>query len=62
MTENVSRSAGEYGLGWPIAQDNDYGTWRAYSNRLWPAKYLVDQHSRLVEGDVPRSLSLGRKL
>jgi thiol-disulfide isomerase/thioredoxin len=44
VTENVSRSAGEYGLGWPIAQDNDYGTWRAYSNRFWPAKYLVDHH------------------
>ena len=44
LTENVVRSAGEYGLGWPIAQDNDFGTWRAYSNRFWPAKYLVDQH------------------
>ena len=44
VTENVVRSAGEYGLGWPIAQDNDFGTWRAYSNRFWPAKYLVDQH------------------
>ena len=44
LTQNVVRSAGEYGLGWPIAQDNDFGTWRAYSNRFWPAKYLVDQH------------------
>ena len=44
VTDNVVRSAGEYGLGWPIAQDNDFGTWRAYSNRFWPAKYLVDQH------------------
>ena len=43
VTENVVRSAGEYGLGWPIAQNNDFGTWRAYSNRFWPAKYLVDQ-------------------
>ena len=44
VTENVVRSAGEYGLGWPIAQDNDFHTWRAYNNRFWPAKYLVDQH------------------
>ena len=44
VTENVVRSAGEYGLGWPIAQDNDFGTWRAYSNRFWPAKYLVDRN------------------
>ena len=44
ITENVVRSAGEYDLVWPIAQDNDFNTWRAYSNRFWPAKYLVDQH------------------
>ena len=44
LTENVVLSAEEYGLVWPIAQDNDFGTWRAYSNRFWPAKYLVDRN------------------
>ena len=43
VTDNVVRSAQDYDLTWPIAQDNDFGTWRAYSNRFWPAKYLVDQ-------------------
>ena len=43
LTENVVRSTKEYDLGWPIAQDNDFGTWRAYNNRFWPAKYLVDK-------------------
>ena len=43
VTENVVRSAEEYGLGWAIAQDNDFKTWRDYDNRYWPAKYLVDQ-------------------
>ena len=43
ITDNVVRSAQEYDLSWAIAQDNDFGTWRAYSNRFWPAKYLVDQ-------------------
>lgn len=43
LTNNVVRSAGDYGLPWPIAQDNNFGTWRAYSNRFWPAKYLVDK-------------------
>ena len=28
----------------PIAQDNDFETWRAFGNRYWPAKYLVDQN------------------
>ena len=47
VTENVVRSAEEYGLGWPIAQDNDFKTWRDYANRYWPAKYLVDQHGAI---------------
>ena len=47
VTENVVRSAEEYGLGWPIAQDNDFKTWRDYANRYWPAKYLVDQHGTI---------------
>ena len=27
--------------------DNDYSIWRAYSNRFWPAKYLIDTQGRL---------------
>ena len=42
LTKNVEESIAEYNLTWPVAQDNDFGTWRAYSNRFWPAKYLVD--------------------
>jgi thiol-disulfide isomerase/thioredoxin len=41
---NVARAAREHGIVWPIAQDNDFSTWRAYNNRYWPAKYLIDQH------------------
>jgi hypothetical protein len=26
-----------------VVQDNDYATWRAYSNNYWPAKYLIDK-------------------
>ena len=42
VTENVVDSAGAFELTYPIAQDNDFGTWNAYSNRAWPSKYLVD--------------------
>ena len=28
---------------WPVAMDNDFGTWRAYRNRWWPNKFLIDQ-------------------
>ncbi len=36
-------SATERGLEYPIAQDNDGETWRAYSNRYWPTMYLIDK-------------------
>ena len=41
--ENVIEAAEGFGLEWPIAQDNDFKTWRAFNNRYWPAKYLVDK-------------------
>ena len=28
---------------WPVAMDNDFNTWRAYKNRFWPHKFLIDQ-------------------
>ncbi len=43
LTENVVSSVTSFELEYLIAQDNDFGTWRAYGNRFWPAKYLVDQ-------------------
>ena len=28
---------------YPVALDPDYGTWQAWDNRYWPAKYFVDR-------------------
>jgi cytochrome c biogenesis protein CcdA/thiol-disulfide isomerase/thioredoxin len=42
--ENVRQAAADFGLTYPIMQDNDFATWRAYKNRYWPAKYLLDQN------------------
>lgn len=28
---------------YPVAQDNDGKTWRAYDNRYWPTLYLIDK-------------------
>lgn len=39
---NVAKAIKKHGLTYPVAQDNDYGTWRAFANRYWPAKYLID--------------------
>ena len=41
-TENVEMAIKQYGLTYPVAQDNNYSTWRAYDNHYWPAKYLID--------------------
>ena len=41
--DNVVEAAGKHGLRYAIAQDNDFATWRAFSNRFWPAKYLIDK-------------------
>jgi thiol-disulfide isomerase/thioredoxin len=44
---NVRDAVSDLGLKYPVALDNDYGTWEAYSNRYWPAKYFIDRN-----GDV----------
>ena len=41
--ENVQKAVADYGIGWAVALDNDFKTWRAYENRYWPAKYLIDK-------------------
>lgn len=39
---NVEDAVSRNGLEWRMAQDNDMKTWRAFNNRFWPAKYLID--------------------
>ncbi len=39
---NVADAIKKHGLTYPVAQDNDFGTWDAFANRYWPAKYLID--------------------
>ena len=41
--DNVAQAAEDMGVAWPVVQDNNYAVWRSYSNRFWPAKYLIDQ-------------------
>jgi cytochrome c biogenesis protein CcdA/thiol-disulfide isomerase/thioredoxin len=40
--KNVADAIARHGLTYPTVQDNDFGTWRAFANRYWPAKYLID--------------------
>ena len=43
LYENVVEATENEALTWTMAQDNDFVTWRRYSNRFWPAKYLIDK-------------------
>jgi thiol-disulfide isomerase/thioredoxin len=43
VVSNVRSAAGSLGVDYPIAIDNNYGTWDAYNNEYWPAEYLIDQ-------------------
>lgn len=47
--ENIDRGIRDHGLTYPIAIDNDFAIWRALDNDAWPAKYLFDNHGRLVK-------------
>lgn len=40
---NVINAVEANGITWPVALDNGHVTWDNYSNRVWPAKYLIDQ-------------------
>lgn len=41
-TKNVQNAINQYNIKYPVAMDNDFLTWRNYSNHYWPAKYLID--------------------
>ena len=52
---NVRQAVADNAIGWPVVQDNDYETWRAFDNHYWPAKYLIDKdgiirHHQFGEG------------
>ncbi len=56
LEKNVAMAIKEHGLTYPVAQDNAFGTWSAFANRYWPAKYLIDangviRYEHFGEGD-----------
>jgi cytochrome c biogenesis protein CcdA/thiol-disulfide isomerase/thioredoxin len=64
---NVRRAAKELGVAYPIALDNDYAIWKAFSNRYWPAHYFIDAEGRIRghhfgEGRYAESEQLIREL
>lgn len=65
--ENVQKAVTEFGVKYPVAQDNDFDTWKAYKNQYWPSKYFIDRdgkvrHTHFGEGDYAASEQIIRKL
>ena len=65
--DNVRRAVSDLGIEYPVALDPDYGTWQAWSNRYWPAKYFIDRgghlrYAHFGEGDYEESERVIRQL
>ena len=45
---NVQDAVERFDIAYPVILDNDFSTWRAYNNRYWPRKYLIDIDGYIV--------------
>jgi cytochrome c biogenesis protein CcdA/thiol-disulfide isomerase/thioredoxin len=64
---NVRGASKRLGVDYPVALDNDFGTWNAYGNQYWPAEYLIDRrghvrHAHFGEGEYMQTEGLIRRL
>ncbi|MDP3975533.1 MAG: redoxin domain-containing protein [bacterium] len=64
---NLQQKVEEFALPYPIFQDNDFKTWRAYKNRYWPAKYVIDRdgfvrYTHFGEGEYEETEQVIRSL
>lgn len=46
--KNLRQSVEYHGLPFPVANDTKLSTWDAYSNRFWPAAFLIDRQGYLA--------------
>ncbi len=64
---NVANAIEQFGIHYPVVQDNNMGTWNAYGNEYWPADYLIDstgqvRYATFGEGDYPQTETAIRAL
>ncbi len=41
--QNLRSAMERLGVPFPVVMDNDFVNWRAFRNRYWPTKYLIDK-------------------
>ncbi len=64
---NVRDAIDQFGLRYPVVQDNRMATWNAYGNEYWPADYLIDASGQVRyvafgEGDYDKTETAIRAL
>jgi thiol-disulfide isomerase/thioredoxin len=64
---NVANAIHQFGLHYPVVQDNNMGTWNAYANESWPADFLIDaqgqvRYATVGEGDYSQTETAIRAL
>lgn len=64
---NVEEALEQNELTYPVAQDNEFATWNAYSNEFWPSKFLIDangniRYAHIGEGEYEETDAAVRSL
>jgi thiol-disulfide isomerase/thioredoxin len=44
---NVAAAVKRLSVHYPVVQDNRFATWTAFSNKFWPAVYLIDRKGHI---------------
>lgn len=65
--DNVRNALKDFGIEYPVMQDNNFATWSAYNNHYWPAKYFIDHNGDILsahfgEGAYDESEALIQKM
>lgn len=47
IKSNVAKAVKDDHITYPVALDNEYATWTAFSNQYWPAEYFIDRNGKL---------------
>jgi thiol-disulfide isomerase/thioredoxin len=45
--ENLREAVASLGIGYAVATDNDYQTWKTYKVEAWPTFFLLDKQGRI---------------
>jgi cytochrome c biogenesis protein CcdA/thiol-disulfide isomerase/thioredoxin len=64
---NVRSAIDQFGINYPVVQDNNLDTWNAWGNEYWPADYVIDasghvRYATFGEGDYGKTQNVLRAL